>query len=54
MSKIGEPFEGSDFAEDCEDCQAPAGALCYPGCPSGYTVETRQKHAKQIERLREK
>jgi hypothetical protein len=52
MSKPGEPFEGSDFEEPCDDCNAPAGALCYEWCPSGYSAETRQKHAAQLERQR--
>jgi hypothetical protein len=50
VSQIGEPFDGDDFAEPCEDCEAPAGALCYPGCPSGYSAQTRQKHAKLLAR----
>lgn len=53
MSKPGEPFDGSDFEESCEDCWAPAGALCCVDCPSGYSAETRRKHAEQIERRKE-
>lgn len=48
MSKPGEPFEGSDFDDACEDCGAPAGSLCYPSCPSGYSADTRQRHADQL------
>lgn len=50
MSRPGEVFDGSDFEDECEDCRAPAGALCRPTCPTGYSAETRQKHAEQIER----
>lgn len=50
MSKAGQPFEGSDFEDECEDCGAPAGALCRPNCPSGYSADSRQKHAEQIEK----
>jgi hypothetical protein len=52
MSKPGEPFDGTDFAEPCEDCLAPAGALCFDGCPSGYSSATREQHIRQIERGR--
>lgn len=50
MSKAGQPFDGGDFAEACEDCNAPAGVLCYSGCPSGYSADTRERHAEVIEK----
>lgn len=50
MSRPGEPFEGSDFEEPCEDCGAPAGAYCYTHCPTGYSAETARRHAEQITR----
>lgn len=52
MSKPGQPFDGSDFEESCEDCGAPAGALCFDGCPSGYSSLTREQHVRLIERNR--
>jgi hypothetical protein len=52
VSKPGEPFEASDFDDVCEDCGAPPGSLCYTSCESGYSAETRWRHAELIERDR--
>jgi hypothetical protein len=52
MSRPGEPFDGSDFDEDCPDCLAPAGALCYDDCISGYSSATREQHVRSIDRNR--
>ncbi|MFD9791319.1 hypothetical protein ACFWXK_10240 [Streptomyces sp. NPDC059070] len=32
------PFLPQDFEDPCEDCGAPAGSYCRPGCGSGYTA----------------
>jgi hypothetical protein len=52
MSRPGEPFDGTDFEDACEDCGAPPGALCRNDCPSGYSSLTREKHVQQIERAK--
>ncbi|MFJ4680555.1 hypothetical protein [Kitasatospora sp. NPDC088783] len=41
-------FTPSDFDDDgpCEDCGAPAGAYCTPGCGSGYSAHDAQRHAQ--------
>lgn len=33
------PFTPEDFDEPCEDCGAPAGFYCRPGCDTGFTAE---------------
>lgn len=50
MSRPGEPFEASDFTEPCEDCHVPAGSLCRPDCPTGYSSLTQQAHRASIEK----
>lgn len=52
MSQVGQPFEGSDFEDACEDCEAAPGQLCRPRCPSGYSADTRQRHVEVIEKRR--
>lgn len=54
MSKPGQPFDGSDFEDQCEDCGAAPGQLCRPECPSGYSYDTRQQHAEQIAKRNER
>ncbi|AYG77895.1 hypothetical protein DWB77_00002 [Streptomyces hundungensis] len=43
----GRVFLPGDFDEPCEDCQAPAGAYCRPGCGSGYTADDARADAQK-------
>ncbi|MGW1870441.1 hypothetical protein ACWCPS_33465 [Streptomyces mauvecolor] len=40
------PFLPADFDEPCEDCKAPAGSYCRPGCSSGYTADDARADAQ--------
>ncbi|MFE4512593.1 hypothetical protein ACFRMQ_00125 [Kitasatospora sp. NPDC056783] len=39
------PFEPGHFDDRCEDCGAPPGAYCRPGCDSGYSADDARAHA---------
>lgn len=43
------PFLPSDFDDTCEDCHAPPGTFCRPGCGSGFTADDARR---QYERPR--
>lgn len=44
------PFAPGDFDTPCEDCEAPAGSYCRPGCDSGYSAVDAAADAARLVR----